>query len=77
MALLDRPKRVYPVLVVMVLGMFALSAVGNSTSHNPTHGIRYTIGAIGWFGFLVSALATLLYSLALAIHRARHSRRLA
>ena len=77
MALLDRPKRVYPVLVVMVLGLFALSAVGNSTNHNPTHGVRYAIGAIGWFGFLIAVLATLLYSLALAVHRARHRRRLA
>jgi len=70
MNLLDRPKRVYPVLVVLLVGLFALGGVGQ----NENHGVASVIGAIGWFSFLFVVLLTLVYSLALMIHtrRRRH-----
>jgi hypothetical protein len=77
MNLLDRPKRVYPVLVVLLVALWLLAAVGNSTNHNPKHGVRYTIGAIGWFGFLLIVLAMLVYTLALGIHVLRRRRSVA
>ena len=68
MNLLDRPIQVYPVLVVALVGLFSLSFVGNTGKHKPTHGTVYLVGAIGWFGFLIVVLVTVLYSVALGIH---------
>lgn len=75
MNLLNRPKVVYPVLVVLIVGLFALSAVGNTNdTHKSSGGPSYWIGAIGWFGFLIAVLATILYTVALAAHVLRRRR---
>lgn len=72
MNLLDRPRRVYPVLAVLLVGLFALSAVGNTNdSHKATHGASYWIGAVGWFGFLLTLLTLVVYSIALFAHSRR------
>ena len=74
--LLARPKRVYPVLVVLLVGLFALSAVGNTNdSHKATHGASYWIGAIGWIGFLITLLLIVLYTLAVVTTRVARRRR--
>lgn len=65
-----RPKLVYTVLVVLIVGCFALSAVGNG-NNKATHGASYWIGAIGWVGFLVAIAATILYSATLLVLAAR------
>lgn len=64
----QRPKVTYVVLVVAIVGFFALSAVGNTGDHDT----KYTwIGDIGWFAFLLTILATLLYTIALAVRAMR------
>jgi hypothetical protein len=64
----DRPKIVYVGLVVAIVAFFALSAVGNSgtDAQNKASGVTW-IGDIGWTLFLLSILATILYSLALVV----------
>ncbi|MDQ1706235.1 MAG: hypothetical protein QOF18_2601 [Frankiaceae bacterium] len=61
----SRPKRVYVALVVLMVGLFALSGVGQTDGSSVSW-----IGAIGWFGFLLTVLVTLIYTLALAIRAA-------
>ncbi|MDT7536658.1 MAG: hypothetical protein QOI82_243 [Actinomycetota bacterium] len=75
--LFDRPKVTYTALVVLMVGLFALSAVGNNgtDAENKASGVTW-IGNIGWAGFLLTVLATILFSIALAI-RALRSRRVA
>jgi succinate dehydrogenase hydrophobic anchor subunit len=64
----DRPKVTYVVLVVAIVGFFALSAVGNTGDHNT----KWTwIGNIGWAMFMLTILATILYTVALAIRAVR------
>jgi hypothetical protein len=65
------------VLVVLMVGLFALSAVGNNgtDAENKASGVTW-IGNIGWAGFMLTVLATILFSIALAI-RAVRSRRVA
>jgi ABC-type dipeptide/oligopeptide/nickel transport system permease subunit len=73
--LLDRPKMVYPVLAVLLVALFGLSAVGNTDdSHKATHGVSYWIGSIGWFGFLVVLLAIIVYSVVQVARLARRRR---
>ena len=62
--LFDRPKAVYVVLVVMIVGFFALSAVGN-TGDKDTN-VTW-IGNIGWAMFMLSILLTIVYTVALAV----------
>jgi DMSO/TMAO reductase YedYZ heme-binding membrane subunit len=64
--LFERPKVVYVVLVVAIVAFFALSAVGNSgtDAQNKASGVTW-IGNIGWAMFLISILATVLYTVAL------------
>ena len=67
----DRPKITYVVLVVAIVGFFALSAVGNTGDHDTN--VTW-IGNIGWAMFLLTILATILYTVALAIRAVRHRR---
>ena len=64
----ERPKLVYVGLVVAIVGFFALSAVGNSgtDAQNKASGVTW-IGDIGWAMFLISILATILYTVALVV----------
>ena len=74
--LFDRPKVVYVVLVVAIVGFFALSAVGNSgtDAENKASGVTW-IGNIGWAMFLLSILATVLYTIALVVRAIVRRRR--
>ena len=56
---MSKPKRVYAVLIPLVLVTFLVSAVG---SRNHEHDFRYWVGATGWFSFCVSLLVTLAFS---------------
>jgi len=71
----ERPKVTYVVLVVAIVGFFALSAVGNNgtDAENAKSGVTW-IGNIGWAMFLLSILATVLYTIALAVRAARSRR---
>jgi hypothetical protein len=73
----ERPKVTYTGLVVLMVALFALSAVGNNgtDAENKASGVTW-IGNIGWAGFMLTVLATILFSIALAI-RAVRSRRVA
>jgi hypothetical protein len=67
----DRPKVTYVVLVVAIVGFFALSAVGNTGEHDTN--VTW-IGNIGWFMFLLTVLATIVYSVALLVRTVRRRR---
>jgi uncharacterized membrane protein len=72
----ERPKVVYVVLVVAIVGFFALSSVGNSgtDAQNKASGVTW-IGDIGWAMFLISILATILYTVALVVRSVVRRRR--
>ena len=71
-SLLGRPKRVYIVLGIAIVALFALSAVGNTgTAEENANSSVGWIGAIGWFGFCLTVLATIVFSVLLVIHRSR------
>ena len=72
----DRPKVVYVVLVVAIVGFFALSAVGNTgtDAQNKASGVTW-IGNIGWAMFMISILATVLYTVALVVRLIARRRR--
>lgn len=72
----SRPKVIYVALVVAIVAFFALSAVGNTgtDAQNKASGVTW-IGNIGWAMFLLSILATLLYSVALAVRAIVRRRR--
>ena len=70
--LLDHPNRVYPVLVVMLVGLWLLGGIGHRK--HASDGAAYYVGAVGWFGFLITVVVTLLYSLALGIRLLRSRR---
>jgi hypothetical protein len=65
----DRPKVTYVVLVVAMVGLFALSAVGQSDGSSLAW-----IGATGWFGFMLAVLLTIVYSVALVVRSLRRRR---
>ena len=65
---MPRPKRVYAVLIPLLLVAFLVSAVG---SRNQTHDFRYWVGATGWFVFFVGMLVTLAYSAFVVVSRLR------
>ena len=71
-----RPKVVYVGLVVAIVAFFALSAVGNSgtDAQNKASGVTW-IGNIGWAMFLISILATILYTVALVVRAIVRRRR--
>ena len=64
----DRPKVAYTVLVVAAVAFFALSAVGNTgtDAENAASGVTW-IGNIGWFLFLTTILAFIVYTVALLV----------
>ena len=67
----NRPKVAYVVLVVAIVGFFALSAVGNTGDHDTD----WTwLGNIGWALFLISILATIVYTVALVVRAILHRR---
>jgi hypothetical protein len=70
-SLFAKPKAVYTVLVVLMVGLFSMSFVGNTgpEEKQPDSGPEYLTGAIGWFGFLLAMVATLLFTIALGAHR--------
>jgi len=73
-----RPKLVYVGLVVALVAFFALSSVGNSgtDAQNKASSVGW-IGDIGWALFMVSVLATILYSIALLVRTIVRRRRTA
>ena len=74
--LFERPKVVYVALVVAIVAFFALSAVGNTgtDAQNKASSVGW-IGNIGWAMFLLSILATVLYSVALVVRTLVRRRR--
>jgi hypothetical protein len=64
--ILERPKVTYVALVVLAVGLFALSAVGQDDGSSVSW-----IGAIGWFGFLISMLAIVLFTVTLLVRSVR------
>lgn len=72
----DRPKVTYVVLVVAIVAFFGLSAVGNTgtDAQNKASGVTW-IGDIGWTMFMISILATVVYSVALLIRTLRRRNR--
>jgi len=72
-----RPKLVYVGLVVALVAFFALSAVGNSgtdAQNNKASSVGW-IGDIGWALFMLSVLATILYTIALLVRTIVRRRR--
>ena len=74
--LFARPKLVYVGLVVALVAFFALSAVGNTgtDAQNKASNVSW-IGDIGWTMFMLSVLATILYSIALLVRTIVRRRR--
>ena len=72
----ERPKVVYVGLVIAIVGFFALSAVGNTgtDAQNKASGVTW-IGNIGWAMFMISILATILYTVALVVRTIVRRRR--
>jgi hypothetical protein len=71
-----RPKRVYVALVVALVAFFGLSAVGNTgTKAQNAHSSVGWIGSIGWGGFMLTILATVLFSLFLLGRKILRTRR--
>ncbi len=63
--MLERPSRVYRVVLPLLLAAFALSFVGRDNT--PSDGGTYWIGAGGWFAFGVLLLVTLIFTVAVAV----------
>lgn len=70
----NRPKVTYVVLVVAIVGFFGLSAVGNTGDKNTD----WTwLGNIGWVMFMLSILATIVYTVAMVVRAIMHRRNVA
>jgi len=70
----NRPKVAYVVLVVAIVAFFGLSAVGNTGDHNTD----WTwLGNIGWVMFMLSILATIVYTVAMVVRAIMHRRNVA
>jgi hypothetical protein len=71
----ERPRVTYVVLVVAIVGFFALSAVGNNgtDAQNKASGVTW-IGDIGWAMFMLSILVTVLYTVVLLVRTLRRRR---
>ncbi len=63
--MLDKPSRVYRVLLPLLVVAFALSFVGRESS--PSEGGTYWVGASGWFAFGVLLLVTIAFSVVVSI----------
>ena len=67
----SKPKVTYVVLVVAIVAFFGLSAVGNTGDKSTD----WTwLGNIGWAMFLISILATIVYTVALVVRTIMHRR---
>ena len=67
----NRPKVAYVVLVVAIVAFFALSAVGQHDNRTTS----WTwLGNTGWALFLISILATIVYTVALVVRTIMHRR---
>ena len=70
----NRPKVAYVLLVVAIVAFFGLSAVGNTGNKDTS----WTwLGNIGWALFLISILATIVYTVALVVRTVVRRRRAA
>ena len=65
-------KRLLIGLFALDVCLFALSGV--PTFRDAKHGIKDVIGGIGWFGFMLTTLALIVYSAALLIRRGHAAR---
>lgn len=63
--MLDRPSRIYRVLLPLLVVAFAVSAVGRDKT--PSEGGTYWIGASGWAAFGVLLVATVVFTVVVAI----------
>ena len=68
----ERVKVTYVVLVVAAVGLFALSAVGQSDGSNWSW-----VGAIGWFGFMLTILLLIVFTVTLLVRTLVRRRRTA
>ena len=70
--LLDRWKTVYLAAIPVVIGLFALSAVGNTGSdkENAKNSLAW-LGGIGFFGMVLTVLALVMFTVALGVRRVR------
>ncbi len=71
--MLERPSRMYRVLLPLLVVAFALSFVGRDNT--PSEGGTYWIGASGWFAFGVLLLATVAFTVAVAVRAVARSRK--
>ena len=63
--MLDRPSRIYRVLLPLLVVAFAVSAVGGDKT--PSEGGTYWIGASGWVAFGVLLVVTIAVTLVVVI----------
>lgn len=63
--MLDRPSRIYRVLLPLLVVAFAASAVGRDQS--PSEGGTYWIGASGWVAFGVLLVAAVAFTVVVVI----------
>jgi len=71
--MLEKPSRVYRVVLPLLVVAFALSFLGSDTT--PSDGGTYWIGASGWFAFGVLLLVTVVFSLGVAIRAVARPRK--
>lgn len=65
-------KRVLIGLFTLDVCLFVLSGV--PAFRNADHGVKWVIGGIGWFGFLLTTLVLIVYSAVLLVRRSRDAR---
>ncbi len=71
--MLEKPSRVYRVVLPLLVVAFALSFVGRQST--PSEGGTYWVGASGWFAFDVLLLVTLAFTVAVVIRAVARSRK--
>jgi hypothetical protein len=71
--MLERPSRVYRVLLPLLVVAFALSFVGRDNT--PSDGRTYWIGAGEWAAFGALLLVTLVFTLAVAVRAVARPRK--
>lgn len=71
--MLERPSRMYRVVLPLLVVAFALSFVGRDST--ASDGGAYWIGASGWFAFAVLLLVTLAFTVAVGVRAVARSRK--
>ena len=66
---MPKTKRILVGLFALDVCLFALSGI--PAFRNAKHGIKDVIGGIGWFGFLLTLLVTIVYSIVLLVRTMR------